>query len=336
MRRPSMNTKSALSAVATGMKIRREIRLGSAEALDAFALALVLSISISPAANAVEFSDWCPRINLGPVVNSPFSDGGPAISRDGLSLYLHSNRTGNFDIYVSQRLRVDAPWAAPENLGPTINTPLVESVPALSPDGHWLFFNSLNRPGGFGGFDIWASFRRNVHDDFAWEPPVNLGPGVNSTFTDGGASYFENDDFGLPLLFFSSNRPGGPGRVDIYVSAQQLDGSFGPAELVGELNTPAIEGRPAIRFDGLELFLTRDVDPLVINDNDIWVSTRKALSDPWSPPVKLGSTVNSELDDVRAYIAADRETLFFESGPNEPFGDLDVYVTTRSRNGECD
>ncbi len=339
-----MKTRSALSVVATGRrKIRGEIRLRSAEALTAFALSLVLSISISPAATAVEFSDWCPRINLGPDVNSSFSDGGPAISKDGLSLFFHSNRPGgfgSFDLYVSQRLSVDAPWGPPENLGPTINTPLVETVPALSRDGHWLFFNSLNRPGGFGGFDIWASFRENVHDDFAWQPPVNLGSGVNSASTDAGASFFENEDaFGVPhpLLFLNSNRPGGLGGADIYVSAQQPDGSFGPAKLVVELSSSASDARPAIRFDGLELFLFRgDPNPLVVNENDIWVSTRKAVSDPWTTPVMLGSTVNSALDDVRAYIAADRVTLFFESGPMEPFGDLDVYMATRSREGKCD
>ena len=50
----------------------------------------------------------------------------------------------------------------------------------MSRDGHWLFVHS-NRPGSFvPGSDIWVSCREHVHDDFAWEPPVNLGPGVNA------------------------------------------------------------------------------------------------------------------------------------------------------------
>jgi hypothetical protein len=52
--------------------------------------------------------------------------------------------------------------------------------------------------------------------------------------------------------------------------------------------------------------------------------------------VKLGLTVNSDLDDRRAYIAPDRRTLYCESGPNEPNGNLDIYVTSRSKNGRCD
>jgi len=334
------------------MKTRRVLRT-------ALALSLVSSIPISPATVAETFSDWCPRINLGPVVNSPSSDGGPAISKDGLSLYFHSNRNGNFDIYVSQRVRKHDPWGPPQNLGPPINSSLVETVPALSLDGHWLFFNSFNRTGGLGGFDIWASYRRDVHDDLAWEPPVNLGPGVNSTFNDVGPSYFQSDedddgdedgegkarggfgsaedhDSGVRLLYFGSNRPGGPGRNDIYVSVQQPDGSFGAATLVEELSSSTNDVRPSISSNGRELFLTRDVSALLINDNDLWVSTRKRLSDPWAPPVKLGLTVNSDLDDIRAYIAPDRKTLYFESGPNEPNGNMDLYVTTRSKNGRCD
>jgi len=309
-------------------------------------VALSVMLIASPNAGAAPaFSDWSPRVNLGPVVNSACSDvvltcsdGGPAISKDMLSLFFHSNRpggVGNFDLYVSQRKNVDAPWGPPVNLGPPINTPIVESVPALSRDGHWLFFNSLNRPSGFGGFDIWASFRKNVHDDLAWQAPVNLGSGVNTASGDAGASFFENEDaLGVPhpLLFFNSNRPGGLGGADIYVSAQQPDGSFGPAEHVLELSSAASDQRPAIRFDGLELFLFwGDPNPAVINENDIWVSTRNAVSEPWGTPVKLGPTVNGDLDDVRAYIAADRKTLFFESGPREPFGDLDMFMTTRTR-----
>ncbi len=304
-------------------------------------LLVAVAAMLIASANVVaspKYSDWSPRVNLGPVVNSASSDGGPAISKDGLSLFLHSNRpggAGSFDLYVSHRESEDAPWESPVNLGPPINTPLVETVPALSRDGHWLFFNSLNRPGGFGGFDIWASHRQNVHDDLAWQAPLNLGPGVNTASGDAGASFFENEDaLGVPhpLLYFNSNRPGGLGGADIYVSAQQPDGSFGPAGRVEELSSSASDQRPAVRFDGLELFLQRgDPNPSVINENDLWVSTRNAVSDPWGVPERLGPTVNGGLDDVRAYIAADRRTLFFESGPNEPSGDLDVFMTTRTR-----
>jgi hypothetical protein len=61
---------------------------------------------------------------------------------------------------------------------------------------------------------------------------------VNSEAHDHGSGYFENDDEGIPLLYFGSARPGGPGSDDIYVSAMTAEGAFGPATLVAELSTP--------------------------------------------------------------------------------------------------
>ncbi len=184
-----------------------------------FTIAAVLTVLLGGlglvayhAAAAAKFSDWSAPVNLGPVVNSGFVEVGPAISKDGLSLYFGSNRPGGFggqDIWVSQRASVGDPWGPPTNLGPIVNTPSLESVPGFSRDGHWMFFNS-DRPGGFGAVDIWVSYRPHTHDDFGWEPPVNLGPGVNTTSVDNAPSFFENDEAGTPLLFFGSTVLGGP------------------------------------------------------------------------------------------------------------------------------
>lgn len=126
------------------------------------AILLFASMVAGQVAAAPEYSGWSAPVNLGPVVNSPFSDQGPAVSKNGLSLYFTSTRPGGFggfDIWVSQRASLDDPWGLPINLGPTINTGFSEAVPALSRDGHLLFFNS-NRPGGLGGVDLWVTWRR--------------------------------------------------------------------------------------------------------------------------------------------------------------------------------
>jgi len=292
------------------------------------ALSLILASDVALATPV--FSEWSTPRNLGPAVNSAFTDQAPAISKDGLSLYFGSTRPGGsgaLDIWVSQRETVDGAWGLPTNVG-TVNTAFIENVPALSRDGHWLFFNS-NRPGGFGGNDLWVSYRNHVHDDLDWQIPVNLGAGVNSASLDIGASYFANDDFGVPLLFFGSDRPGGPGGTDIYVSAQQPDGSFGASELVNELSGPFSDNRPVVRFDGLELFFFSDRPDG--SNVDMWVSTRNSIFDPWSTPVNLGPTVNSPQDDRQAYIASDRETLFFASDRPGGEGGFDLYMTTRSK-----
>lgn len=190
------------------------------------------------------------------------------------------------------------------NLGPLVNTTANESVPSLSRDGHWLFIKST-RPGGLGSVDIWASYRFDKHDDFGWQPSVNLGPGVNSAFSEQGASLLENDNDGRPLLYFGSDRPGGMGGSDIYVSEQMPDGSFGPAILVPQLSSPNNDQRPVPRFDGLELFLFSD-RPGSLGATDIWVSTRESVHDSWSTPVNVGAPVNSEFNDAQAYLASDR------------------------------
>jgi len=293
----------------------------------------VMLIASSNAVGSPKYSGWSAPMNLGPIVNSEFREAGPAISKNGLSLYFNSLRPGGFglhDLWVSQLASVDDPWGPPVNLGPTINTGFTEAVPAFSRDGHWMFFNRLGGPGGLGGFDVWASYREHVHDDFAWQTPVNLGPGVNSEYLDAGAGYFENDETGVPLLFFGSDRPGGLGGYDIYVSAQMPDGSWGAPTLVTELNSPAPDQRPNIRSDGLELFFFSS-RPGGLGLTDVWVSTRGSTSDPWSTPVNLGAGVNTPLDDQQAYLSSDRLTLVFASGRPGGFGDTDLWVTTRTR-----
>src|SRR5215203_1959458 len=182
--------------------------------------AIVLVSAFTASSSAQKYSEWSEPINLGPNVNSTSMDRGPAISKDGLSLYFASNRTdvgfGEEDIYVSQRETRDSEWGPAVNLGPSINTTASEMVPAFSRDGHLMFFASNRPEGSFGGVDIWVSRRENTHDDFAWQPAENLGAGVNSISLDEGPSYFANDEGGVPQLYFSSgiSRPGGAG---IYV-----------------------------------------------------------------------------------------------------------------------
>jgi Tol biopolymer transport system component len=282
---------------------------------------------------AQKYSDWSAPVNLGPVINSSLSDQGPAISKDGLSLYFTSNRgggIGGFDMYVSQRASVDDPWSSPVNLGPTVNTPSDEGNPAFSRDGHFLFFQS-KRPGGFGGIDLWVTRREHTHDDFDWQLPVNLGPGVNSAADDNGPSYFENEDEGAPQLYFGSSRPGGLGAADIYLSEQMADGSFGPAMRVTELNSTSNENRPSIRHDGLEIFFQSNrVGPLGANA-DLWVASRESSLDAWSTPVNLGSTVNTSFIEQNAYLSSDGKTLLFSSDRPGGSGGLDLYFSTRTK-----
>jgi hypothetical protein len=296
------------------------------------ALVLLALFASYPTATP-NFSEWSAPVNLGPVVNSSFNEGGPAVSKDGRSLYFASNRPGQFggyDIYVSQWDDVTGWWGPPVNLnffGAVVNTSATEFSPSLSRDGHWLFFHT-NRPGSFvPGLDIWVSYREQVHDDFGWQPPENLGAGVNAPGLDTSPSFFANDDVGIPQLFFTSNR-GVAGGNDIYVSDLLPDGTFGPAILVPELSSPQAEPGVSIRFDGLEMFLSSN-RPASYGGFDLWTATRETVFHPWSQPSNLGPSINTAANEADPHITSDRQTLYFQSNRAGGTGGNDLYVSFR-------
>ena len=285
-------------------------------------------------------SDWSAPVNLGSIVNTRFIEQGPSISKNGLSLYFQCGNCptniGGADIFVSQRGSVSDPWGPPQRIGPAINTTSNEQAPRLSRDGHRLFFNS-DRPDGLGAHDLYVARRRDKRDDFAWEPAVSLGAGVNTTGDDVQADPFEDDETGTDLLYFASG-PAGSGGADIYVSALGSDGTYGPRALVAELNSGSNDRQPSIRRDGLEMFLASDRLG-TLGAFDLWVATRPTTSDPWSAPVNLGPVVNSTLIEARPALSSDGTTLYFQStrpgavGCTSPTGPcvFDLWVTTRSK-----
>jgi hypothetical protein len=300
------------------------------------------------------FGPWSTPVNLGPVVNTQYLESHPAISKNGLSLYITSNRpggvngqtfTGFNEIWVSQRDSVDAPWNAPVNLDAFNSVPVINSVglgtavPSFSADGHLLFFSieGPGRPGGLGGSDLYVSRRTNKHDDFGWQEPVNLGV-INSPQDDTALTYFEDEETGIISGYVTTTRPGGPpgsgpNSFHIWSSTLGDDGSFGPAVLVPELSSQYNDTRTAIRRDGLEFFLSSDRPNGRIGTNDIWVSTRDSTDDPWSTPVNLGSTVNYPRHITGApALSWDGTTLYFYSTDRPGgFGGRDLYVATRRK-----
>ena len=289
--------------------------------------------ALGPMSAAPPYGDWSDPIRLGSDVNSSANDMAPALSKDGLSLYFQSNRAGGLgrtDLWVSQRADREASWGAPVRLEFPINTEFAEGGPVFSRDGHWMFFNS-DRPGGSGGTDIWASWRAHTHDDFGWEQPFNLGPEINTASGESTGSYFENDDIGTPLFFFSSNRPGtGPAPGGPYVSALLADGSFSLPVLVPELDSPLDDMRPMIRFDGREILLSSGRAGSLARD--LWVAVRDSVVDAWEPPSRLAA-VNSAANELTPFLSADGRMLIFASDRVDPSasGGLDLYFSTREK-----
>lgn len=290
-------------------------------------LALLATIAGSPALDAAGGVGWSPPLNLGPDVNSPFEESAPHLSSDGLALFFASTRPDSLgleDLWVSRRPNRHAPWGPAVNLGPGINTPANERSPALSRNRRLLFF-ATDRAGGSGGFDIWVSWRADPNDDFGWQPPVNLGTGINTAATDAGPSFLERG--AIPQLFLASNRPGGPGGLDIYLGSVP-GGWAGPPTVVAELSSPQADLTPAVRRDGLEIVFASG-RPGGLGAFDLWHAVRKSIHEPWSAPAPLGPEVNTEFLELFPSLSSDAETLVFQSNRPGGFGGSDLYVTSR-------
>src|SRR3989475_11274725 len=123
-----------------------------------------------------QYGSWSAPVNLGPVINTAANEQHPAISKDGLSLYISSDHQGGFDgtdIWVLQRACTDADdaacaWQTTANLGSNINSAGNDLAPTFTPDGHQLYFHSTGR-GGCGLADIFLGRRHDKRDDFGWE-----------------------------------------------------------------------------------------------------------------------------------------------------------------------
>jgi WD40 repeat protein len=281
-------------------------------------------------------SEWSEPVNFGPPINTAFVENNAELSPDGLSLYFGSNRPGGFglvDIWVSRRACGDCSWEEPVNLGPIINSSAGDAGPGLSHDGHLLFLSS-DRTGGHGGNDIYMSRRANRKDDFGWGPLVNLGPDVNTPAAEANPTYLQSAEDGAGNLYFG--RGSTVNNQDIYYAPIKRDGvTRGPAVAVAELNAsdPLVnDAAPTVRADGREILFhsTRPGGP---GEPDMWVSTRRSVHDPWSPPVLFEGPLNSAFLDQQATLASNGRTLLFTSLRPGGQGVQDIWMSSRTPSG---
>lgn len=272
---------------------------------------------------------WSPATPLTTINTPTATEGCPFISRSGDVLYLASNRPGGFgnlDLYVSYRDGETGAWSTPVNLGAGVNTASNEQCPLILNSGKELVFVS-DRAGGLGGLDLWMATRDDHRDDFAWTSPTNLAT-LNTAAAEFGPGAYEEEG-GATVIYFNSNRPGGAGGHDLYMSTRVEGGTFGAPVGVAELNTPAEEQFASLAKDGREIFFASS-RPGGLGMLDLWHATRESTSDSWSAPENLGPNVNSPAVEGRSAISWDGMTLYFHS---TRAGSADLYQTTRTRGG---
>ena len=166
---------------------------------------------------------WSEPKPLPPPINLDGVDSWP-VTADSGALYFFSDRPGGLgegDLYRVVDTLADQPIV--EHLGDGINSPAMEHDPCVAPDESFLVFAS-NRPGGFGGNDLYVSFPNSMG---GWSEPINLGLGVNSELEDARPVLSSDEE----TLYFTRESATG---MDVYrvpasvVTAARLRDLSGP------------------------------------------------------------------------------------------------------------
>ena len=254
-------------------------------------------------------------INLGPPVNSGYSEWCPSVSPDGLELYFSTKRPvsgSHSNLWVAKRSTPEDPWAEPSPLGPEINSE-EENHPHISPDGLELYFTSVRRRGGYGESDIWVSRRSAL--SAPWESAINLGPPINTSNHDYGPSITAD---GLELFFTRRQGPSVSSSTRSIWSAKRAtrEGPWGEPERLGELvNSSGNDCVSSISADGLFLCFSSHpnwaVRPGGQGGPDIWVTTRPTRDAPWGPPWNPGPPLSTAYFENNPSISADGRWLYF-------------------------
>ncbi|MGH2643056.1 MAG: OmpA family protein [Chitinophagaceae bacterium] len=266
-------------------------------------------------------------INLGDSINTPDPEYFPTLPIDQKTL-IFTRRVNNVkeDFFISHLLP-DSQWskAKPLILGSefsgnqtngTVNSPYNEGAETISQDGKILIYTICSRPGGYGSCDIYYA----VRTDSGWSQPYNIGPPINTRYWESQPCLSpDNQD-----LYFVSNRPGGYGGSDIYVSHLQPNGTWGqPVNLGPNINTPGDESSPFIHADNQTLYFASNGWPGV-GGVDLYYSRRQP-DGSWGKPHNLGYPINTIDHDGSIFVTADGKTAYFASDRSDSRGGLDIY-----------
>lgn len=264
--------------------------------------------------------------NLGPEVNSIYPDYFPFVPEDESFIIYNTRRNdgsmgdalGGYtsNIYISNvedgRFSVGVP------ISPNINLPeLSEQVVGLSADGQQmlLFFDSYGLSG-----DVFLT--RKVGD--VWDDPEALPESINSKAKEVSACFNEKAD----AIYFASDRKGGYGGTDLYVTRILPTGDWGPAQNLGpDINTADDEDFPNISPDGKTLYFSSK-GHTAMGGFDIFRAKFDPDSNRFASPRNLGYPINTTHDDMNFRASASGRYGYIGSKRPEGFGDFDLYRVT--------
>lgn len=263
-----------------------------------------------------------PAVNLGASINSVADEYLPTLTGDGRWLIFTSNKGGE-NILMSKPQGKG--WEAARSISKAINTPHNEGMAKLTVCGRVIYFSACGWDNVQGGCDIYeADF--DTEDDFGVVDEVRPSKGVNSQKWDSQpAISCDGKSF-----FFASNREGGKGGTDLWMSTLDRDGTWSlPVNMGSQLNTRGDEEAPYIAPDGVTLYFSSN-GHAGFGEADIFRSVRQD-DGSWSTPVNLGPSVNTPFREAGIVISPDGKNAYFSSARDGGKGGLDIYEIAMQR-----
>lgn len=257
---------------------------------------------------------FAPR-NIGDSVNTTDLEYYPSVTIDGKTLVFTRRVKGmNEDFFVSTR-KGDT-WTKAKGIDGDINSNFNEGAQNISQDGEWLIFTGCNFPEGLGSCDLFFS----INTKRGWSKPENLGSPVNTEFWESAPSLSPDKR----ELYFSSNRPGGFGGKDIYMSRHLPNGKWGEPENLGEkINTVGDESCPFVHADNQTMYFTSN-GLTGYGGDDLFLARRQA-DGSWDKIENLGYPLNTTDNEGSLIVAADGKTAYYASDRADTRGGLDIY-----------
>lgn len=264
--------------------------------------------------------------NLGSPINTSFPEYSPVITTDMKTLYFTSRREGSTgekkdnkglyyeDVYYSA-LGADNRWTNARHIGGKINTVGHEATISISPDGKTILLYKDDKGDG----NIYFS---QLLENNEWSKPEKMPDRINSEYWETHASFSPD----MNIIFFVSNRPGGYGGRDIWMT-EKVGGKWAEPENLGStINTIYDEDSPYMLPDGLTLYFSSQG-----HDNmggfDIFISTRTE-DGFWTTPENMGYPVNTTEDDIFYIPTPDEKHAYYSSAKNYGVGGQDLYYMT--------
>ncbi len=267
-------------------------------------------------------------VNIGPRINSEWHDFAPVLNEDQTTMIFTTRRkqgnlnqdvhTDNFpfeDIFISQQS--DSGWLPASNIGKSINTLYHDSNIALSADGKKLY---LYKDIEDGTSDIFVS---ELKTDSIWSTPVSVGENINSEFSEKSLSVSSDGT----TLFFSSDRPGGEGGLDLYYSKWD-NNQWGPAVNLGSvINSEYDEDSPFIDYDLKTLYFSSR-GGMGMGGYDIFKAEYDSASNSWENLLNLGYPINTPDDDIYFVGTKEGKRGYFASVRDDGMGYTDIYIVS--------